>query len=186
MAGKLRWRVLLVGFSVLAVACGDDGGSAADLSGGATDPGQTGDSANGDPATGGGDVPDLDPAVMPPPGEARVEVAGETFVFKQSDMLEGVFACEISDNGISINFQSDRHDMSLQGAAPPDGAILASTTVSPEESDLIYSSSNGGGNGGVAVDGSHVLYSGQFTQTVALDRADSSDAGVGTVAVTCA
>ena len=76
--------------------------------------------------------------------------------------------------------------MLLQGAVQADGSILASTTVVPVESDFRYDSSNAGGNGGgVAIEGSHVLYAGRFDATPKDDLASFSDVGAGTVAVTC-
>ena len=158
---------------------GDDGGSD-----GAADAEEPSDA--GVDAMPVGEAPELDPSTMPPPGEARVEVDGQTFVFLESEMIDGVFACEVRDDGITINFQSDRHDMLLQGAAQADGTILASTTVVPEESDFRYASTNGGGNGGgVAVQGQQVLYAGRFDATPKDDLASFADVGQGTVAVTC-
>ena len=179
--------VVMVG----ATACGssDDGdGSDAGTGTNESSGGESADqeAGSGDAAVPVGEAPEIDPATMPAAGEARVEVAGQTFVFRQADMLEGVFTCEVRDDGITINFQSDRHDLLLQGAVQADGTILASTVVSPEEWDFRYDSTNVGGNGGgVAVDGKQVLYAGRFDETDKLDLADFSGVGAGTVAVTC-
>lgn len=85
---------------------------------------------------------------MPPAGEAIVEVNGETFVFTAADMTERTFTCEIRDNGITVNFQSDDHNLVLNGATQADGSILVSATVIPEGSDFQFDSSNAGGNSG--------------------------------------
>ena len=181
-----RRLVLLAVVGLLVVSCGGDSDDPSDLADGSTSAGESSQSGDGQGSSNAGQIPELDPSSMPPPGEARVEVDGKTFVFRQSEMLESPFACEIRDNGITVNFQSDRHDMLLQGATQADGSILANTTVVPEESDFRYASTTGGGNGGgVAVRGAHVLYSGRFDATPKDDLASFSDVGTGTVAVTC-
>ena len=129
--------------------------------------------------------PTIDPGSMPPPGEARLEVDGQTFVFRQSEMLEGPFACDIFESGITVNFQSDGHDLLLQGAATPEGKIIASATVVPQESGNRYASSGAGDQGAVATDGSYVLYEGRFDRTPKDDLASFTDVGIGTISVTC-
>ncbi len=122
---------------------------------------------------------------MPPPGEARVEVDGETFVFKQTDMLEGPFTCEVREDGVTINFQSDRHDLLLQGAVTPSGGLIITTTVSPEESDNKYTAQSAGGVGAAAAQTPHVVFVGRFDSYPKDDPASLSDAGTGTIAITC-
>lgn len=106
-------------------------------------------------------------------------------MFRQADMLEGPFTCEVADDAIRINFQSDRHDLLLQGAVTPEGEIVASATVVPEESDSRFSSSGAGGQGAVATDGSFVVYTGRFDRTPKDDLAVFDDVGIGTISVTC-
>lgn len=186
---RIRWVLVAVVVAVAAAACGSDDDGAADAA--TSDEPATeaaGDEADSeaDNAVPVGEAPEIDPAAMPPPGEAIVEVDGQTFVFRQSDMLDSPFACEVRDDGFTINFQSDRHDMLLQGAVQADGTILASTTVVPEESDFRYSSTNGGGNGGGATaQGQQVLFVSRFDATPKDDLASFADVGQGSVAVTC-
>lgn len=180
------WRLLL--FTLIAAlsigACGGDGTS------NGADGGEDTQSQDSEPSDAGSsdgefDAPDIDPSSMPPPGEARVEVDGETFVFRQADMLEGPFTCEIRDNGVTINFQSDRHDLLLQGAVTPDGELIATTTVSPEESDNKYTAQNAGGVGAVAAEAPHLVFVGSFSSYPKDDPASFNDVGTGTIWVTC-
>ncbi len=183
----IRRQVLhVLAAALLAVSCGGDSDDPDDIGGDSNGANDSSQSSNDRGAGVAGNPPALDPSSMPPPGEAHVEVDGQTFVFKQSEMLESPFTCEIRDDGITINFQSDRHDMLLQGATLADGSVLANTTVVPEESDFRYDSTTGGGNGGgVAVEGTHVIYSGRFDATPKDDLASFTDVGTGRVAVTC-
>ena len=177
----------LLVFALLAVllmsACGGAGSS------NEADGGEESQSQDSEPSEAGSDgdfdTPDIDPSSMPPPGEARVEVDGETFVFRQADMLEGPFTCEIRDNGVTINFQSDRHDLLLQGAVTPDGELIATTTVSPEESDNKYTAQNAGGAGAVAAEAPHLVFVADFSSYPKDDPASFNDAGTGTIRVTC-
>ena len=194
MIFRVRWPVVCLLIAMVLSACGDNSapsdaapigeqqsGTAGSGSGEAStgDDGPSGDS-------GGPDAPEIDTADMPPPGEAHVSVNGESFVFKQSEMIEGVFACEVRDNGITINFQSDRHDLLVQGAFQADGSIIANATVVPEQSDFRYSSTTAGDNdGAVSVEGNQVLYVSRFDATPKDDLASFKDVGIGTVKVTC-
>ncbi len=144
-----------------------------------------GDSGNQDQGSPSGSKDEVETPEMPPAGEARFEVDGETFVFKQSEMLEGPFTCEIRDNGVSVNFQSDRHDLLLQGAVIREGKLIVSSTVAPENSDFKYSSSSAGGLGAAATEGSFLLYQGYFAASPKDDPGRFSEVGMGTVAVTC-
>lgn len=191
MANRSRisiWATVLA-IALVAAACSSEPTAEIDdpLDGQTQEDGGTGDdgSAGDDGATNGGvDAPVIDPSSMPPAGEAHVEVDGQTFVFKQSEMLEGPFACEVRDDGITINFQSDRHDLLLQGANL-DGQITANATVAPEEGDFRYGASTGGGMGAVATDGSYVLFVGRFDSVPKDNPADFNDVGQGQIAVTC-
>ena len=196
---KSRTLTLLLAFALVLAACGGDGGSSDesgngnnDQSQGSDDNGNGGDDGNGDNGNAGEvpsdsfDVPDLDPSDMPPAGQARVEVDGKTFTFEATDLESRLFTCEIRVDGISVNFQLEGHDLFLQGATQSDGSILASVTMTPDSEDNTYNSTNAGGRGGgVAVDGSHILFVGQFDSTPAGDPAGLVDVGQGSVAVTC-
>lgn len=175
-------------FAVLAVllmgACGG-AGSPAEADGAGEGQSQDSESSDAGSSNGDFDTPDIDPSAMPPPGEAHVDVDGETFVFRQAEMLEGPFTCEIRDNGVTINFQSDRHDLLLQGAVTPDGELIATTTVSPEESDNKYTAQNAGGAGAVAAEAPHLVFVANFSSYPKDDPASFNDAGTGTIRVTC-
>lgn len=179
-APRLLPIILLI--ALISAACGGDGSS-----GGEGDGDQGQDAGSSDIGGSGSDfeTPDIDPSSMPPPGEARVEVDGETFVFRQADMLEGPFTCEIRDNGVTINFQSDGHDMLLQGAVTAEGDLIATTTVSPEESANKYTAQNAGGAGAVAAESPHLVFVGDFSSYPKDDPADFNDVGTGTISVTC-
>lgn len=180
-APRLILIILLT--ALIGAACGG-AGSSENPSGGEDQGQDSGSSDNG----GSGnefDTPDIDPSSMPPPGEARVEVDGETFVFRQADMLEGPFTCEIRDNGVTINFQSDGHDMLLQGAVTPEGDLIATTTVSPEESDSKFTAQNAGGAGAIAAEAPHLVFVGSFSSYPKDNPADFNDVGTGTISVTC-
>ena len=193
MTSRVRWPVACLLVAMVLSACGGAsapsdaapvGEQQSDTAGSGNGETSTGDDgANG---SGGPDAPEIETADMPPSGEAHVSVDGESFVFKQSEMIEGAFVCEVRDNGITINFQSDRHDLLLQGALQADGSIIANTTVVPEESDFRYSSTTAGGNDGtVSVEGNQVLYVSRFDATPKDNLASFKDVGTGTVKVTC-
>lgn len=183
ISGSIGRVLVAVLTALLIVACGG-GDSSGDPGGeGGQDQGQEDGSASG--GIEDFEEPAIDPSSMPPPGEARVEVDGQTFVFKQSEMLEGPFACDIRDNGVTINFQSDRHDLLFQGAVAESGRLVISTTVSPEESDNKYGGQSSSGSGAAVAESPYVLFVGNFLSSPKNDPASISDAGVGTIAITC-
>lgn len=183
-SNALRLMPIILLSALMAAACAG-GNSSSDAPAGGEDPGQEAGSGENQTSGDGFVAPDIDPSSMPPPGEARVEVDGETFVFRQADMLEGPFTCEIRDNGVTINFQSDRHDMLLQGAVTPSGDLIISTTVSPEASDNKYAAQSAGGAGAVAAEAPHLVFVARFDSYPKDDPASFNDVGTGTISVTC-
>jgi hypothetical protein len=174
------------------IACGGNGGSEGSEG---NDPNtgsrQESDAASGD-ETGGGtgegadpaDIPALDLADMPPPGEAHVTVDGQTFVFERGDTSDRVFSCEVREDGVTINFQTDGHDLLIQGAGTTPADMRVNVIVSPEEGDLDYNSSNLN-YGGVNFDDTHFLYVGEFQANKKGDPSSFSSVGQGTVSVSC-
>lgn len=187
---RTRLLLLLILMALVLVACGGTGESSDDPNSpdnGTIDQQDSNDNGNpGEVSSDDFDVPDIDPAAMPPEGQAVVDVDGKTFAFEETDFENRLFTCEIRDNGISVNFQDEGHDLFLSGATQTDGSILASTTINPKGENFRYDSTNGGGRGGgVAIDGNHILFVGQFDSTPLDDPSDISDVGEGSIAVTC-
>ena len=189
----MRFLLILAGLALVLASCGggDDGsddlggegGTQAD-SGSGDDSNDSGGDSNGDS---GGDsmVPEIDPSAMPPPGEARIEVDGQVFNLSSSEMEH--YTCEIRDDGVSINYQIDAQSpLFLQGASQPDGSTIASVTVRLEDEGVRYDSTTGAGRpGGVATDGSQLIYVGEFDVSPLDDPVDISAVGEGTIYVTC-
>lgn len=178
-----QWLALSLSVLLIAACGGGDG----DESSSNGDSGQASSDSDSGSDDGGGstsDVPAIDPAVMPPAGEAHVEVDGKTFIFLQADVSERLFSCDITDAGVSINFQTDGHDLLIQGAGATPEELIVNITVSPEEGDLVYTSSNFE-SGGINAEAPYVVYVGEFDTRAKLDPTDTGTVGEGTISVTC-
>ena len=175
---------MLVGLALALASCGGDEGSQDSGDNADTDSQSSADDSN-DGSGGEIVVPEIDSSTMPPAGEARIEVDGQVFNLSASEMEH--YACEIREDGISINFQDGaRSPLFFQGATQPDGSTLASVTVYLEDEGVRYDSTNGGGRGGgVATEGPHLLYVGNFDVTPLDDPVDITAVGEGSVYVTC-
>lgn len=184
--GRREFFVTTVFFALAHVACGG-GGSSGSLPEG--NPSQ----ASGEEAPAGGtasqasvqDANDLDPGILPPAGQATLEVDGESFVFLRSETLsERLFACEVTPELIRVNFQSDGHDLLVQ-ARVTSGEWEGNLTARPRDVDGGYGSSASSDGGRFAVEGKSFAYAGNFRFSPAANPAAFEDVGEGRVAVTC-
>jgi hypothetical protein len=176
-----------VALLAMVVACG--GGSGGDDPD--TSSGQEGVTGSSDETAGGtgeepdsAEVPALDLASMPPPGEAHVTVDGQTFIFERGDTSDRVFSCEVREDGVSINFQTDSHDLLIQGAGTTPADMRVNVTISPEEGELNYDSTNPD-FGGINFDDTHFLYVGEFNSRDKDDPTSTGAVGQGTISVSC-
>lgn len=197
MFRRRRLSTLLIAAAVAALTValsgcgGSDGGTAAqeDTTEEITAPeDETTETAETSDETTTGDEADDDESddlgTVPPPGEATVEIDGKTFTFLASDTLsERLLACDITSEAVTINFQTDGHDILVQ-ARQVDSKWLGNITVAPMEVEGSYGSSLTGDED-IAVDGQSAVYTGNFTFTPQENPGDFQDVGEGRVAVTC-
>ncbi len=171
------------------VACGgDDGGDAApELDAIQPEAGSGGVIDDGGSQDTGRDVeaPNIDPATMPAPGEAEVDVDGNVFAYRQSESLGNqLFSCELSDDEITVNFQTpDGQDLLVQVTRLESGMWGGSVVVASSDSDRTYESAPD--QGAFAVEGSQMVYEGPFDSRTLENPTDLTDAGDGRIEVTC-
>jgi hypothetical protein len=121
----------------------------------------------------------LDPAVLPPPGQARAEVDGQVFTLEAAGSVH--FACEVTDDEIRINFQeTESGSLSIQ-ASPVTGEWNGTLTFA--EGGANYGASLSGLEG-LATGPDGVVYSGTLTYRTYSDPSDTRDVE-GTIAVNC-
>ena len=164
------------------VACGgddDDGGGAQATPSGGDGNGAATEAGDGDAGAGSGSNVEL--GEVPPPGEARLEVGDDVFVFLESEAVSArIFHCEITEEFVTINFQSDENDMTVQGSART-GEWILNVAARPRDGGGSYGSIGGD----FVTEGSSLVYVGEFTFSPDEDRADFEELGEGRVAVTC-
>lgn len=172
-----------VAASALLVSCGGDDDGAPRLP--TADPSTPSD----DTTPGNGEAPvadepaSIDPSTMPPAGEAIVEVDGNTFRYSLANSISSVSECTLGEQ-LLVNFQSDGDDLLIQMNRFGDGwtgAIVAtSRTV-----DRVYIGGNTVPTNAFAVDGRHLVFSGEFFSYTRDDPANQTNVGQGRIAVTC-
>ena len=194
MTTRLRLLAILALFTLVIAACGgtessddgsDDGGgdtgTASDQGDGSEDAGSQdtdGDgSADGNSAS---EPPDLDPGDMPPAGEVRFEVDGQTFIINADEM--DYFICELG--GDFTNVRSESETLSLTVRFDP-GSERGDASLVSEDDGVQYNSFFGPETpGGVAIEDPYLVYQGRFDETQ-LDDLSFDDVGNGRVSVTC-
>lgn len=165
MRKQLLGLAIVIGFALAVAACGGDGG------GGAEEAGAAGGGVEGPPdgPASAGEITDA-----PPAGEIRAEIEGQTYT--------GALAnCQITGSVFLIGGQVD-----VDGASYDIGGNGSSTGtrwvgqagLTPRSNGPSWNSSGGA----VTVDGSTVLYIGQFTKN---DAGSSSEVGEGRLIATC-
>jgi hypothetical protein len=179
---------MMVGLAVLVTgsliaACGGDQEEASnDVLEQADADNTTGQSAGNTPAV---EQPGIDLATMPAPGEAKVEVDGNSFTYLQSESLgDHFFSCDVSNDTIVVNFQTpEGHSLMVQVGLQDSGVWFGSIVASTRDSVNTYQSTSQ--DGMFAIEGKSLLYSGPFTYRTRQNPGDFIDAGQGSIAVTC-
>jgi hypothetical protein len=121
----------------------------------------------------------LDPAAIPAPGEARVEVDGSLYVLKASGSVH--FGCEVGADQVTVNFQeTDAGSLLIQGRVL-DGEWGGNVTFAPTGLD-----NYGGGMAGgeVAVGDNAMTYTGPLTYRSFSDPTNTRDVEA-SIAVNC-
>ena len=122
----------------------------------------------------------LDPSALPPPGEARVEVDGETFVLRPSGSV--FFTCEVGEEQALVNYQqTEAGDLSVQ-ASVLDGAWLGTITFAPTGLDNYGASVRSDGT--LAVGEGALTYAGSLTYRSLSDPTNTRDVEA-RIAVNC-
>jgi hypothetical protein len=176
---------------VLAVGCGsDDSASDADdqdRAGQADESAGTIGGSDGDGTVEDSDAAaqpaSIDPASMPPAGEAVAQIGGNTFRYTQADSIESAFSCEFGDQ-LLANFQSDGDDLLIQ-VNPFDGGWAGSVVVTSRDVEEIYQGAGTYPAEAFAVEGPYLVFTGDFTSYTQADPANQSPAGQGRIEVTC-
>jgi len=121
----------------------------------------------------------LDPASVPAPGQARVEVDGNVHVLRASGSV--YFTCEVGAERITVNFQeTDSGSLSIQGGVL-DGEWSGNVTFAPTGLDNY----GGGINGGeVAVGEDALTFTGTLAYRSLSDPTNTRDAEA-SIAVNC-
>lgn len=201
MTTRLRLLAILATFALVIAACGgtesaddasngdggdtgigtDAGGTSDDGSGDAGAQDTDGGTSDGDSSTDGtNEPPDLDPGDMPPAGEVRFEVDGQTFTIKADEM--DYFICELG--GDFTNVRSESETLSLTVQFDP-GSERGNASLVTEDDGVQYNSFFGPETpGGVAVEDPYLVYQGRFDETQ-LDDLSFDEVGNGRVSVTC-
>jgi hypothetical protein len=181
-------RCIIAGLAVPAIgsliaACGGDEEDASNDGTEQSDSDNAPDQSAGNPPA--LEKPDIDLAMMPAPGEAKVEVDGNSFVYLQSESLENQhFSCDVSSDAIVVNFQTpEGHSLMIQVGLQDSGVWFGSIVASTRDSDRTYQSTSQ--DGMFAIEGTSLLYSGPFTYRTRQNPGDFIDAGQGSIAVTC-
>ncbi|MCZ7588756.1 MAG: hypothetical protein M5U27_07870 [Gaiella sp.] len=154
--------------------CGGGGGAEAGDGTLTVDTGSEPTGTRSEPAT-------LDPAAVPAPGEARVEVDGQVHVLRASG--SGNFTCVVADDDIRINFQQTAGgDLSFQ-ASVLDGEWLGNVTFAPTGLDN-YGGSLSRSGPGLVIGTNAMSYTGTLTYRSPSDPTNTRDVGA-RIAVNC-
>lgn len=181
----LGLALTLVGGTLAACGGGDDdgGGGFGQFGNQPTTGASGGGSANTPSGSGGGNggsgtttETGPPPNISANPGEARIEVEGETIVFGGSNIL--YYICQTTD-GVQVNMQTgDGHDLLLEYRSG-NGRITARDTGS----SFYYAGLLTGR--GLWIEGDTVVFSGQLEKQPERDRLNAEDVDV-TLVVNCA
>ncbi|MDJ0960344.1 MAG: hypothetical protein QNJ88_06780 [Acidimicrobiia bacterium] len=179
----MRRLVILVAVLALLVAScgGDDGGVSDDASGGDASGNDSVQSDGGDGAP-GGDVVNVQAA-----GEAFVSVDGQEFTLTGSPSLD----CDIGPEAITFAFWVGDNSTTLGGGANlyDDGWLgsIRLATVDDEGLPVAYYPDDGAMDGGVAISGDSMSFSGPMLMQPPNDGTNPPpvQVGDGTISVTC-
>lgn len=181
-----RFCLLMVAISlgVATVGCSDDDATSPSVE----DNGDTITTdevtTDSDDATGSLARPQIDPALMPAPGDVQHEVEGATYDYAAADAATSAYSCSVSSTAIVVELQVSGGAMATQANSSDGQSWQGTMTLSHPDTDRIYFSSPGI-DGTFAVDGTMAVYEGAFHWRTSSDPGLNEDAGTGTVRITC-
>lgn len=161
-------------------ACGDAGEGAVASEASGTSLSEGGGQPDDASSSGSGDAVDIDAIDLPGPGESRLEVAGQTFVFAGG-------SCTVTNSGFGFSGtsgdESERVQLEVRGTLVGDQWATVITATASGSGVIIHS--QGDAVGTPAIDGSAIAVDAEFVRSETGDFNDMEDAGSGRLVANC-
>lgn len=181
---EVRLRPIIFGMILVLAACGggEDGLSDADevatTAGASAEPDAAGDDDE-DAASESGSSSQIDPNDLPEPGEKRLEIDGETFVFTDRD-------CAVTDTSVGLSGvmgeEAERVTLTVMGRLVGD---TWATSITAEGASGVVIHGQGDAVETPVIDGSAVSIEADFVRSESGNFDDSEELGTGRLVANC-